>query len=440
MTHSPNRLKVAFLGVTLLSLWGQTNLSFAQESTRLSRQEFVAQPPTKYGQPLGQSIQPAPNYGAPLDQSLQQPKYGAPLDQSLQQPKYGAPLDQSLQQPKYGAPLDQSLQQPAQPTQPNTTGDTTPQPGLTTPADQVAPPMSLIDLSSASFGKLTIDLSNAQFKESSIDRGQLVAQDMDFRRGILRGLSMHVFGGRFEQFIFDEMLVNTSGDLQFNPQLLLTDKILQFSTPAQADILVTVSQASLNQFLDSPKTLEKISVTASKRIGALASLFGAGGASIGLQITNAQVVLAKGNKIIIDVKANVGMAGVGVPLSFQIDAKLGIKDGWVEVTDTHLITNGQELSPQLSEMLVRKINSLASWGQKSDDIKFQFTDVKVLPNKQFAVKGTALISRLRMSRAKEETAPGNQGMPGNQGLPNTPGIQGGQGQPNMQGMPAVPSR
>jgi hypothetical protein len=428
MTHSPTRIKVAFFGLSLLCFWGQNNSTFAQDSTRLSRQEFSApsQPPAKYGQPLGQSIQP-PNYGAPLDQSLPQPKYGAPLDQSLQQPRYGAPLDQSLQQPT----------EPAQPTQPNTTGDTTPQPGLTTPPDQVAPPMALIDLSTASFGKLTIDLANAQFKESSIDRGQLVAQDMDFRHGILRGLSVHVFGGKFEQFIFDEMLINTSGDLQFNPQLLLGEKVLQFATPAQADIFVTVSQASLNQFLDSPKTLEKISVTASKRIGALASLFGAGGASIGLQITNAQVVLAKGNKIVIDVKANVGMAGVGVPLSFQINAKLGIKDGWVEVTDTHLITNGQELSPQLSEMLVRKINSLATWGQKSEDIKFQFTDIKVLPNKQFIVKGTALISRLRMNRGREEAPPPSQSLPANQGLPN---MQGGQGQPNMQGMPAMPSR
>jgi hypothetical protein len=432
MTHSSNQIKVAFLTVSLLCLWGQTNFCSAQDSTRLSRQEFSA------------PVQPAAKYGQPLGQSMQQPNYGAPLDQSLQQPQYGAPLDQSLQQPKYGAPLDQSLQQPIQqPIQPNTAGDTTPQPGLTAPPDQGAAPASLIDLSTASFGKLTIDLANAQFKESSIDRGQLVAQDMDFRRGLLRGLSVHVFGGRFEQFMFDEMMVNTAGDLQFNPQLLLTDKVLQFAAPAQADIFVTVSQASLNQFLDSPKTLEKISVTASKRIGALASLFGAGGASIGLQITNAQVVLAKGNKIIIDVKANVGMAGVGVPLSFQINAKLGIKDGWVEVTDTHLITNGQELSPQLSEMLVRKINSLATWGQKSEDIKFQFTDIKVLPNKQFVVKGTALISRLRMTRGKEEAPPGGVGAPGNQGLPgnqSAPNMQGGQGLPNMQGMPAVPSR
>jgi hypothetical protein len=85
-----------------------------------------------------------------------------------------------------------------------------------------------------------------------------------------------------------------------------------------------------------------------------------------------------------------------------VDAQLGVKDGWVDVSDTHLMTNGQEISPQLSEMLVNKINSLASWGHKSDDIQFDFTDIKVVPGKQFTVKGTALIKRLRLERSKDD--------------------------------------
>jgi hypothetical protein len=228
---------------------------------------------------------------------------------------------------------------------------------------------------------------------------------MNFRQGILRGLSIQVTGGRFEQFAFDQMLIQAGGDLQFDPVALLNEKVLQFATPAHADISVMVSQNSLNQFLGSPKTLEKISVTAGKRIGAIASLFGAGGVNIGLNITNAQVVLQKNNKVVIAVDANVGMAGVGVPLSFEIDAQLGIKDGWVNVSNTHLKTNGQELSPQLSELLVNKINNLASWGHHSDDIQFQFNQMKVIPGKLFQVKGTALIKRLRLTRAREEVRP-----------------------------------
>jgi hypothetical protein len=66
------------------------------------------------------------------------------------------------------------------------------------------------------------------------------------------------------------------------------------------------------------------------------------------------------------------------------------------------MTNGQEISPQLSEMLVAKINSLASWGHKSDDIQFDFTDIKVIPGKQFTVKGSAMIKRLRLERSHDD--------------------------------------
>jgi len=274
------------------------------------------------------------------------------------------------------------------------------------PAVQAPPvltaPTSLIDLNSARFGKLTIDLQNGQFHDTSIDSGSATAIDMDFRQGSLKGLNIDVLGGHFQQFIFDEMTINTGGDLHFDPRTLLQEKVLQFSTPAKADVMVTVSQDSLNKFLADPNTLQNLSVTVSKRLGGLASLFGASLANLGVKLHEAHIVLNKGNKIVIAVNADLEMAGVGVPLSFEVDAQLGIKDGWVDVSDTHLMTNGQEISPQLSEMLVKKINSLASWGHKSDDIQFDFTDIKVVPGKQFTVKGTAQIKRLRLERSKDD--------------------------------------
>jgi hypothetical protein len=263
-------------------------------------------------------------------------------------------------------------------------------------------PTSLIDLNSARFGKLTIDLQNGQFHDTSIDRGTATVTEMDFRQGSLKSLSIDVLGGHFQQFIFDEMTINTAGDLHFDPHVLLQDKVLQFATPARADVMVTVSQDSLNKFLADPHTLQNLSVTVSKRLGGLASLFGASVANLGVKLNEAHVVLNKGNKIVIGITADLAMAGVGVPLSFEVDAQLGVKDGWVDVSDTHLMTNGQEISPQLSEMLVAKINSLASWGHKSDDIQFDFTDIKVIPGKQFTVKGSAMIKRLRLERSHDD--------------------------------------
>ncbi|HEY9682131.1 MAG TPA: hypothetical protein V6C86_11175 [Oculatellaceae cyanobacterium] len=299
-------------------------------------------------------------------------------------------------------------------------------------------PSTMVDLNSARFSKLTIDLQNAQFHDTSIERGTVTASDMDFTQGALNGLNIDVIGGHFQQFVFDEMTLNTSGNLRFDPRVLLQEKVLQFTTPTRADVAVSVSQESLNKFLSDPHTLANLSVTVSKRLGALANLFGANVSNLGVTLKEAHVILNKGNKMLIAVTADLGMGGVGVPLSFEIDAQLGVKDGWVDVSDTHLMTNGQEISPQLSEVLVKKVNSLASWGHKSDDIQFDFTDIKVIPGKQFSVKGTAMIKRLRLTAPRDEGQPSS--VPPTQGAPVAPGmsVPGAQVIPVMPMKPATP--
>ena len=306
------------------------------------------------------------------------------------------------------------------------------------PNPVIVAPSTMVDLNSARFSKLTIDLQNAQFHDTSIDRGTVTASDMDLTQGSLNALNIDVLGGRFQQFIFDEMILNTAGNLRFDPRALLQEKVLQFTTPARADVSVSVSQDSLNKFLSDPHTLANLSVTVSKRLGALANLFGANVSNLGVNLKEAHVILNKGNKMLIAVTADLGMGGVGVPLSFEIDAQLGVKDGWVDVSDTHLMTNGQEISPQLSEMLVKKVNGLASWGHKSDDIQFDFTDIKVVPGKQFTVKGTAMLKRLRLTAPREggnavEGAP----PPPMGGNPNMP-PPGAQVVPIMPGQPLPP--
>jgi hypothetical protein len=50
-------------------------------------------------------------------------------------------------------------------------------------------------------------------------------------------------------------------------------------------------------------------------------------------------------------------------------------------------------------MLVKHVNEMADWAKLSDDIKFSFSELKVIPNKQFMVRGTAQINRLRFGLA-----------------------------------------
>jgi len=255
-------------------------------------------------------------------------------------------------------------------------------------------------LIAANFDKLEIDLENSRFANAIIDKLHITATNMDFKAGLLKGLSIDTAGGHFQDFVFDHLTLDSQGDLNFDPNLLQSEKVLQFLTPAEASVSAVVNQDSLNAFINSPRTLEKLSVKANKSVGMLASLIGANPANFGVTLSDASVALQKDNHIAIATKATVGI--IGVPLPLELTAKLDLANGWIAVSDTHLNTNGTEISPQLSEMLVKKMNGMAGWGSKSEDIHFSFTDLKVVPGKQFILKGTAKIMRLRFGQQAKQ--------------------------------------
>jgi hypothetical protein len=267
-------------------------------------------------------------------------------------------------------------------------------PQTPTPTPTPPQPLSFLDISDGSFGKVELDIDDARLQGSRVNRLHINAGDLDMKAGTLKSLNINVTGGIFPMFVFDQLSLSAAGDMGFDPGMMRNDKVLQFKTPIDAEVSAVVSQQSLNTWLSAPQTLEKLSVTASKKIGMLASLLGANASNFGITLSGAAVALQKQNRISVTTQANIG----GMPLPLELDAKLALENGWIAVSDTHLNTNGSEISPSLSEMLVKKVNSLAAWGGKSDDIQFSFTDLKVVPGKQFSLKGTAKINRLRFGQ------------------------------------------
>jgi hypothetical protein len=263
----------------------------------------------------------------------------------------------------------------------------------------VVPPITFVDVNEGRFGKLEIDLTDGQFHNTACDRLHLIAKDLDVREGILKSLNIAVQGGHLQDFIFDELKIVTEGDLKFDPGVLINHKILQFSEPAVADVSATISQASLNSFLSSPKTLQKLSVKAGRKVAAIASLIGVNNPNVGLTISQADLAIKKNNKVAVDFQSNLGLGQLGLPLNGQIEATLGLKDGKLDLSEPHLSTAGQEISPELSAVLLKKIGGISDSAQKSEDIHFQFTDLKVVANKQIQLKGTAQITRLRFGKS-----------------------------------------
>lgn len=274
------------------------------------------------------------------------------------------------------------------------------QPALNSGGPILAPPLSFVDINSGRFGKLDIDMEDGQFLDGAAKQLHLTARNLDLNEGILKSLDINVNGGTFQDFTIDNLVLTTAGDLNFDTGILLNHKILRFTTPAQAQVTATISQDSLNRFINSPRTLDRLSYTATKSGGMLANILGSIGGNVGFSLTQGDIRLAKANSINMNLQTRVGLGQVGVPIPVAIKAKLGLKDGWVEMQDTEVTTNGQALSPEIAKLIVNKVNGLSNWGKRSDDIQFSFTELKVVPGKQFILKGTAEVKQFRFSRLR----------------------------------------
>jgi hypothetical protein len=311
----------------------------------------------------------------------------------------------NLQQLPLANPADTQSIQPGQAAQPTTQ---TPTPTELPPAldnalknfrpgqePVVVPPITFVDVNSGRFGKLEIDLEDGQFLDAAVDKLHMVARNLDVRDGLLKSLAIDVKGGHLHDFIFDSLSLNTQSDMHFDTGIFLNHRMLQFSQPAQAEVTATISQDSLNQYLNSPVTLQHISVTAGRRANAIAGMLGMANVNIGLTVSKAGIILGKSNKVALTFISSIGMGQMGVPIEGEIDGKLSLKDGWLDISDTHILTGGQELPPQISETLIKRINDTLLGAQKSNDIHFTFTELKVVSGKQILLKGTAQVSRLR---------------------------------------------
>lgn len=270
-------------------------------------------------------------------------------------------------------------------------------------APLVVPP-STLDITTAKFGKLEIELKDAAFLEASVKEIHLIADRLDMANGILYSLGVKVDDGEFQDFTIDLLEMSSQGNLHFDVPTLLNDKILQFPTPAVAQAHVIISQTSLNEFINSTEVLERLSGSAKKRVPILSTL-AKQDVNFGFTFTGGALTLEPDNHVHLSMNSKLGVGNSGMPVQLAAETKLMLENGWVDLTDTHLVTGGATVPHDMSAKIVRRINDLSKWGSASDDIQFQFTDLKVVPNDHLELEGTAVIKRLRFERSQPSTTP-----------------------------------
>jgi hypothetical protein len=296
--------------------------------------------------------------------------------------------------PKPPASLDDQDKLPPDTTTPGNGWPSSTQPE----APVVVPPINYFDVATGKFGSLDITLKDGEFSTASVDTLHIAATNLDLTQGVLKTLNIQLDKAKFKDFTIDRLNLSSQGNLVFDTGMFLTHRVLQFNTPATAQVLAEISQSSLNGYLNSPRTLQKLSVTAGQKMAALAAILGA---SFGLVFSQANVVLESQDRLKLTATAKLGAGDSAVPVPIVADSHIGLQSGWPGMDDTHIVTAGSELPPEISSVLVNKINNLANWGEKSQDIHFSFNSVKVLPNDKIVLTGTAQLYRLQFGHKSD---------------------------------------
>jgi hypothetical protein len=268
----------------------------------------------------------------------------------------------------------------------------------------VVAPSSLVDLTTAKFGRLDIQLKDASFLDAQVRDLRLSADNMDMTKGTLDSLSIQVDSGTFQEFTIDSLRLWTRGALTFDSSKLLNEKVLQFREPASAHARVSVSQDSLNKFLNAPFVLARLSGAAKKRVPILSTL-AMHDVNFGFSFLKGDVKLQPDSIVRLTMDSKLGMGKVGMPVTLSAETKVLLENGWVKFSDTRLVTGGQAVPKDMAEKIVNRINSLSKWGTSSDDIQFQFTELNVVPDARLELEGSAMITRLRFARNQEDKIP-----------------------------------
>lgn len=275
-----------------------------------------------------------------------------------------------------------------------------------------------IDLSSAKFGRLQIDLIDAFFLDAQAREIKLSAENMDLAKGTLDSLNLFVDDGQFQDFTVDSTKLWTHGVLNFDPAKLFNERILEFREPASAHARVSVTQASLNKFLNASFILERLSGAAKKRVPILSAM-ARHDVNFGFSFSKADLKLEPDNHLRLSMNSRLGMGKLGVPVMLSAQTKLSLDNGWVKLEETHFVSGGQTVPKDLAAKIVKRINDLSRWGAQSDDIQFEFTELTIVPDDHLELEGSATIKRLRFTRNQEDKITAPQAAPETEIKPET---------------------
>ncbi|MEM0952019.1 MAG: LmeA family phospholipid-binding protein [Cyanobacteria bacterium P01_H01_bin.74] len=240
-----------------------------------------------------------------------------------------------------------------------------------------------LDLPDSSAKEINLTIVNGRFSEYSVGNIRLTGSGIDFKEGVLDSLDAEIKTGNFDNLIVDKMTVNSPG-FQFDTMQLLNSQTFVLKEPVDAEVSINISEAGINQFLASPKTLKKVESAITKQTGGIA-LF---------QFSNPVFQLLSGNKIKLDLTA-VFAQGVSFPLAMR--GNLDIQAGKVVIQQLALSSADTpiELPADIAKTFESKLNELIDFQRLGKNTLVLNAETLSTSSKALKLNGHAQITRLK---------------------------------------------
>lgn len=240
-----------------------------------------------------------------------------------------------------------------------------------------------LDLPDSSAQSISLDILKGRFSDYSVGRITLTGSGIDFRNGTLQGLKADITEGDFENLLVDKLSLAAPA-FSFDTMQLLNNRTFILSQPVNATVNLAISEAGINRFLASPKTMEKIEKSIQKQTGGIKLI----------SFSNPSLNLLSGNKVRMNV-TGVLLQGLTVPL--VMTGKLGIQGGQIGITDMAISSGGNDLQLplDLAKAFQDKINEQIDFKKLGKNSLVITADSMKMSGKTLLIDGHATLTKLQ---------------------------------------------
>ncbi len=256
-------------------------------------------------------------------------------------------------------------------------------------------PDTFAQINTARMDSLNIELNNATFKKFNTGKLSINLINTNFITGEISRLIVTVIDINTKDLYLNR-LGFTLNNVNFTPERLIKDQELILKNPVRAKAYIQITETGINQTLNQPKVLEKLSNVTRTKIKKLGIELSGG--LISFQEPEARIL--ENNRIEIAMKATLSNL-VGFPVKYS--AILTLVDSKLALVNPRLNASGVTLPGEVTQILNNKLSELLDVDKRlKDDAQVNITDVKVIPGQYVLINGDAIIHKLRYSKKNRD--------------------------------------